>query len=818
MGAGESSQFPFKVGQEKTGYRHPYWKMFDGTKSSSGEAVTIFTFNKTATLEGVSYLPVAQNALQRLRTLRHPNVLRFIDGVELPTSLHIVTEPVSPFSLAELAVEEDGDTSESSETKKQHHEASLTLGLYQIITAVTWLNTECHVIHGNVQQNSIFMTKGGDWRLGGLDVVSPHTPLSTVFLTFQTKPYVLPTKLKPPELADQKFSAIEQGPVTAIDAWCLGCLIYECFNTTLNSAEQLAQLGAIPKSIQAEYKRLLHTNPAQRLLPSALLSTKLFDNDLVKKVTFVDSLALKTTAEKETFFQQFSVDELPLRCAKYKILPQLINALEYGSGLSCFAVVLNSVLQIGASLAPDEYTAIVIPAIVKLFSSQERQVRVNLLQHLGEYSKFLSKELVNDKIFHFVIAGFNDSLPSLRELTVRSMAIFAPQLSEATLDSQVLKCLMTCQTDQVPTVRQNTTYVLAKIAGFLSESSREKFLVPSFARALRDPYPPSRVASITSLGATLEYHSPVTCAQKILPMLSAVCLDPELPVRQAALQCCQRVLAKLEAYSNHLSTLQAQQGQAGAGDKGAAASAASSGWLSYVSDVSSKVVSQATNTLIAGGGKRGDMSVSPSLPSSGSPAVSPLPTGQAQRTAAAASSATLAKGDTNSSSQKNSSSSNSSNSSSSTSSGSSNSGRSASSAESNNTKSASANFESRVQTAQVEIHGAPSGWGDEDFFDNLGGGDDLPIVELPLSTKKKATATAPAPVADAGDPWADAVAATTKPEPSKPVSSTATATVKPVAARPKAVAAPRAVTINVSPPQTKPKGNNVDNWEDFLNS
>lgn len=57
---------------------------------------------------------------------------------------------------------------------------------------------------------------------------------------------------------------------------------------------------------------------------------------------------------------------------------------------------------------------VVIPSVVKLFSSNERAVRVNLLQHLKDFSDSLDKDLVNKQIFPHVVSGFSDPLPLLR--------------------------------------------------------------------------------------------------------------------------------------------------------------------------------------------------------------------------------------------------------------------------------------------------------------------------------------------------------------------------------------------------------------------
>jgi SCY1-like protein 1 len=45
-------------------------------------------------------LPLAKNALRKLRTVRHPDVLKFIDAVETDTSVSIVTERVQPLGKA----------------------------------------------------------------------------------------------------------------------------------------------------------------------------------------------------------------------------------------------------------------------------------------------------------------------------------------------------------------------------------------------------------------------------------------------------------------------------------------------------------------------------------------------------------------------------------------------------------------------------------------------------------------------------------------------------------------------------------------------
>lgn len=45
-------------------------------------------------------MPLAKNALRKLRTIRHPDVLKFIDVVETDSTIYIVTERVQPLGAA----------------------------------------------------------------------------------------------------------------------------------------------------------------------------------------------------------------------------------------------------------------------------------------------------------------------------------------------------------------------------------------------------------------------------------------------------------------------------------------------------------------------------------------------------------------------------------------------------------------------------------------------------------------------------------------------------------------------------------------------
>lgn len=89
--------------------------------------------------------------------MRHPNILKFLDGSETDTAVWIVTEPVR--SLA-TALEAPGGISEESKV----------YGLLHLATALSFLNKDGGSIHGNVRSEAIWLTQGGEWKLGGFEV------------------------------------------------------------------------------------------------------------------------------------------------------------------------------------------------------------------------------------------------------------------------------------------------------------------------------------------------------------------------------------------------------------------------------------------------------------------------------------------------------------------------------------------------------------------------------------------------------------------------------------------------------------------------
>ncbi|GMP69695.1 hypothetical protein CsSME_00028861 [Camellia sinensis var. sinensis] len=274
------------------------------------------------------------------------------------------------------------------------------------------------------------------------------------------------------------------------------CLIYELFSgMKLSKTEELRNTASIPKSLLPDYQRLLSSTPAHRLNSSKLIeNSEYFQNKLVDTIHFMEILNLKDSVEKDTFFRKLPnlAEQLPRQIVLKKLLPLLASALEFGSAT---APALPAVLKMGSWLSPEEFSIKVLPTIVKLFTSNDRSIRVGLLQHIDQYGKSLSAQIVDEQVYPHVATGFSDTSAFLREMTLKSMLVLAPKLSQRTLSGSLLKYLSKLQVDEEPAITTNTTILIGNIACYLNDGTRKRVLINAFTvRALRDTFSPARGA------------------------------------------------------------------------------------------------------------------------------------------------------------------------------------------------------------------------------------------------------------------------------------------------------------------------------------
>ncbi|OBZ83281.1 putative inactive serine/threonine-protein kinase scy1 [Choanephora cucurbitarum] len=534
-----SSSFGYSLGDKVEFFSdQSLWTLHRGTKKEDGSEVSIFVFDCTKSKDRA---PLARNAFKRLRTMRHPDILRYLDGVETDQSIMFVTEPVEPLS-SQL---------------NQNPDSNLILwGLYKIANAIKFLNHDCDMVHGNVRASSVFTNKAGEWKLGGFELLCSMKEESPIILTFgglvsDAQRYASP------EVRKSGWTVIKELPSGALDAYHLGCLIYEAYNHRFDTADQLlSQKGSIPLPMQRTYAALLHPSvrsraSADQFLDEGLQPKGFFSTDFVKVNLFLENISIKEPSEKEVFFRKLDsfIDTFPSEFAKYKILPELIKAFEFGSG---GAKALSAIVKVGEHLTTEEYQSIVIAPIVRMFASPDRAIRVSLLDNMPKFIGHMNNKMVTNQIFPSIATGFTDTIPIIREQTIKSILLIVPKLNDRVINYDLLKYLAKLQMDPEPGIRTNTTICLGKIAKYLNDSTRKKVLVPAFTRSLRDGFHHARVAALMALNATSGYYDSQECACRIVPAISTTLIDKEKIVRDQAFKVMQSFIQRIQTFADKM--------------------------------------------------------------------------------------------------------------------------------------------------------------------------------------------------------------------------------------------------------------------------
>ncbi|KAI2606347.1 ARM repeat-containing protein [Hypoxylon fragiforme] len=515
--------FPYTFGDKVSGDSDAsIWTLYNGTRHSNGSDCSIFSFNITANSR---LLPLAKNAVKKLRTMRHPGVISVLDIVETDTYIYIATEKVVPLRW--------------QIKRKVLNTETIKWGLYSIARTVKFINDEGSSIHGNLNVGSIYTSESGEWKLGGFEVLSNVKDEEAIIYRFGSL-MPDPRTYSPPEVERSGWDIVKKGPHSAVDAYNFGTTMFEIFNGSF-MPDQAGQTKGIPPNVHVSYKRLVHKDPKARITVGTFLeqgrrSGGFFDSPIIRLTEGIDNLGvigIKSESERQEFLDQLEqhTDDYPEEFFKVKVLPELLKSVEFGGG---GPKAFSLIMKISKKLTDEDFQLRVQPMVVKLFGNPDRAIRVCLLDNLPIMIDRLPQKMVNDKIFPNLVSGFTDVAPVVREQTLKSILVIIAKLSDRTINGELIRHLAKTANDEQPGIRTNTTICLGKIAKNLSASTRAKVLTAAFTRSLRDPFVHARNAALLALAATLDHFSDDECATRILPAICPSLLDKEKLVRDQA--------------------------------------------------------------------------------------------------------------------------------------------------------------------------------------------------------------------------------------------------------------------------------------------
>ncbi|PVU93963.1 hypothetical protein BB559_003125 [Furculomyces boomerangus] len=503
------------------------WSLYSGIKNDNKEPVSIFVYKKN---NNQIELELAQNGLKRIKTLRHPDFLQFFDSAETSEAIYIATEKVDPLSNTLLNSE---------------NLMSVLWGLFKICRGLKFINEDCNLVHGNVQQSSIFVSKSNEWKLFGFELVDSINEQKPKFMSTNTlgKKY---SDIVTPEMKNSGSISINKFDIGITDSFQFGLLLsllnkFNTFDNDIQTRDKISRYS----------QRLNNNNPKVRISIKKFLAEStqkggIFDTSFIRFNIFIEEISTKDTSQVKEILDDINqnIHVYPQNTLKYKILPELIKLINFGGNPQA----LPTVISIGKMLSQDDFGTLVLPAITKLFSSNDRLIRYTLLKHLGDYINELTNDIVLKTIYPNYVSGFQDSAPAIREETAKASLLFVELLPSNTVNNELIRSVSRLVSDPEPGIRANCLICIGKLSKHLNTTSVKQTVIPALLTSLRDPFPPSRSACLKAISVCSSLMDPTDITRKFLPIVSQLLIDPEKQVRDSSKSTVQSLLQKIDDY------------------------------------------------------------------------------------------------------------------------------------------------------------------------------------------------------------------------------------------------------------------------------
>uniref|UniRef100_A0A1I8NLZ2 Protein kinase domain-containing protein n=1 Tax=Stomoxys calcitrans TaxID=35570 RepID=A0A1I8NLZ2_STOCA len=461
------------------------WRIHEGHRKNDGKECSVFVFEKKIAEKlhkprrKETITEILKNSVKNLERFRHPKMLQVIHTVEESSdTLAFATEPVMA-SLANILAyhtyenvmqansgsNQNAQPSSPSMPQRPAHakeytflDIELKCGFLQLVEAMTFLHYSGHVIHRNICPASIFITKRGTWKLGGLEFLERmnETDIND-FITCQPWTTRI-SKMAQPNLDFMPPETQLHSKCSLLsDMFSLGLVICAVFNrgrpiiqsgnVPANYIKQLESLDEnvqkmlprVPVPLQEATSRLVSRDPTARPTAQLLQLIKYFVDPAVNALKFLDVVNMKDTSQKSQFYKVTLMESMPLIPKKLwwqNLWPMLQSEINNGEVL---AAVLHPVLTLLQDASKPEYESVMAPTMKIILSGPKSiQATVTLLENLHfVIEKTPPADIVTD-IMPMLFSSFESSTIQVQNAAVVAVTNVYDCITEMSIKRLVL--------------------------------------------------------------------------------------------------------------------------------------------------------------------------------------------------------------------------------------------------------------------------------------------------------------------------------------------------------------------------------------------
>lgn len=404
----ENSQFSNLEFEEKAVQVTDFWIHRLATLNC-GSLVSVFVSESLINGSLWSAQTPLEKSTKNLKLYRHPCILRYISSWQQSSTFYLVVEDVKPLSLV----------------LSTQNTTQICVGLHSVLKALCFLHDNAGVSHNNVCVSSIYVTKDGDWHLGGMEYLCKFSDLTESYLS-KTRRYRYDKAI---DVNESKYCKQLSENSSGIDSYAFGVLVKEVL---LNrNDEDILWLASFRECI-AQLEGPILSRP--KIL--TLLDHKFFIHDFIMVHSALTELPLKADDEKMNFFSSL--------LGKLKTFDQVIVASQLGGLLLSRMVLLDKTAQhhvLPYLLCPQEgsetldglfstetFKRYIIPKLLQILCVRDAQIRLLLLEHFHNYMNCFSKEELQFHILPELLVGIKDTNDHLVAMTLRVLADIVPIL------------------------------------------------------------------------------------------------------------------------------------------------------------------------------------------------------------------------------------------------------------------------------------------------------------------------------------------------------------------------------------------------------
>jgi hypothetical protein len=524
----------------------------------------------------------AKNFVKRLKTLKHPSIVHYIDHKESDNGILVSTEPIIPLiqyldiwkDLYNACIEEkvNPESTKRVSWSKQMLIDIIVVGIYQVAVWLEFLHKSAGLVHGwiaSLEDSVVVDVYTGDWLISGLSFSMPFSKDDREDVKSMQHLQHLISDLYPRNWIPRNLPK-KSGWNPSLDIWHFSKWLVALFEYIQQKPhDSFAPILSIASSMDPEQfspnkpsvlSKWVHPNPqgpfSIKLIQNiTILESLLIIQDARTKKAFLTNLEQDVSKAKTMLEQQASdknrLNFISFYYAKKYAVPciqaMIQGALKDISPLNYLSTILT-LIQYMPSLSFVKHAllfvldlldgrAIVLPSTSAVQTSTlpsttnpTYPLRLMTMQALPKFKSHITKKLMNDKIYPHIALGWKDPEPVIREWTMRILLELTERLSDRLIHNEMERQLSRLLLDPHPGIRTNALICLGRMLQYWKPETGAKVLPVALIRGMGDPFPPVRTAALNILRIAIPLISANDLATKIMPLMCPLIIDADVSI------------------------------------------------------------------------------------------------------------------------------------------------------------------------------------------------------------------------------------------------------------------------------------------------